>query len=588
MKKNLIILLAALLIASCKNPKVENNHLSKLFENYYAESLSLYPLNATFNGDTGYNNLLRNDITQEFKSEEKTFYSKYLNLLKNYDLNKLTDKDKISYKLLKWKCEDNLERLKFHYELIPINQIFSLHIRIGQFAGGTSVQPFKTVKDYQDWLLRVDGFIVWCDTAVENMKRGIKQGYVLPKALAEKVIPQLEDLAKGPAVENLFYKPILSFPEGFSQENKEKIKAAYRTKIENDIIPNLQKLEIFFKKEYLPHCRETSGIYALPGGKEYYAFLIKEYTTTNLSADEIFNIGQKEVERITNEMEKVKEQVGYKGDLISFLDFVRNNKQLMPYKTPEEIINHFKVIQKIVEGNIKNLFDVYPHTQLEIRREPAFSEKSAAAHYVQGSLNRSRPGIFYLPIPDSSKYNIFEDEDIFLHEGIPGHHLQISIQNEDTTLPKFQTKLFLSAYGEGWGLYAESLGKDLGLYTDHYQYFGMLNDEMHRSIRLVVDVGIHSKGWTREQAIKYSLEHEAEPEQLIISEVERYMAFPGQALSYKIGQLKIIELRHKAEKELGSKFDIRKFHHKLLESGCIPLTLLEQRINIWIEEEKKI
>ena len=588
MKTKLIFLLAALLIASCKNPKVENNDLSKLFENYYTESLSLYPLNATINGDIGYNNLLRNDITQEFKSEEKTFYSKYLNLLKNYDLNKLTDKDKISYKLLKWKCEDNLERLKFHYELIPINQIFSLHIRIGQFAGGTSVQPFKTVKDYQDWLLRVDGFIVWCDTAVVNMKRGIKQGYVLPKALAEKVIPQLEDLAKGPAVENLFYKPILSFPEGFSQENKEKIKAAYRTKIENAIIPNFQKLENFFKKEYLPQCRETSGICALPGGKEYYAFLIKEYTTTNLSADEIFNIGQKEVELITNEMEKVKEQVGYKGDLISFLDFVRNNKQLMPYKTPEEIINHFKGIKKIVEGNIKNLFDVYPHTQLEIRREPAFSEKSAAAHYVPGSLNRSRPGIFYLPIPDSSKYNIFEDEDIFLHEGIPGHHLQISIQNEDTTLPKFQTKLFLSAYGEGWGLYAESLGKDLGLYTDPYQYFGMLSSEMHRSIRLVVDVGIHSKGWTREQAIKYSLEHEAAPEQFIISEVERYMAGPGQALSYKIGQLKIIELRHKAEKELGSKFDIRKFHHKVLESGCIPLTLLEQRINIWIEEEKKI
>jgi len=588
MKKNFVIITVALLIASCKNLNIEKNDLSKLFENYYTESLSLYPLNATYNGDTGYNYLLRNDITREFKSEEKKFYTKYLNLLKSYESNNLTDKDKISYRILKRECEDNLEGLTFHDELIPMNQFGSLPILIGQLGSGNDAQPFKTVKDYRDWLSRVDGFTVWCDSAMENMKRGMKQGYVLPKSLAEKVIPQLDDLAKGPAEENLFYKPILSFPAGFSQEDRNKIKAAYIAKIENDLIPNFKKLENFIKKDYLPNCRETSGISALPDGKAYYAFLIKKYTTTNLASDTIYKIGIKEVGRITNEMEKIKEQVGYKGDLISFFDFVRKNKQLMPYKTPEDIINHFRDIQKTVEGNLKNLFDIYPRTRLEIRRVEAFNQKSQFAYYNAGSFDGSRPGVFYVSIPDSSKYNIFEDEDLFLHEGIPGHHLQISIQNQDTTLPKFRRGLWYSGYGEGWGLYAESLGKDLGLYSNPYQCLGNLSMEMHRAIRLVVDVGIHSKGWTREQAIKYTLDHEAEPERIIISEVERYMAAPGQALSYKIGQLKIIELRHKAEKELGSKFDIRKFHHKILESGCIPLTLLEQRINTWIEEEKKL
>ncbi len=311
-------------------------------------------------------------------------------------------------------------------------------------------------------------------------------------------------------------------------------------------------------------------------------------TTTNLSADTIFDIGNKEVERITKEMEKVKEQIGYKGDLISFFDFVRNNKQLMPFKTPEEVINHFKQIQATIELNINNLFDDNPNKPVEVRRTEAFFEKSAAAQYMPGSLDGSRPGIFYVPIPDVSRYNTFTDEDVFLHEAIPGHHMQESIVHGNATLPKFRKTLWYSAYGEGWALYCESLGKELGLYKDPYQYFGMLSSEMHRSIRLVVDAGIHSKGWTREQAIKYSLEHEAEPEKMIISEIERYMAFPAQALSYKIGQLKILELRHKAEKALGNKFDIRQFHHQVLESGCLPLTMLEDKINTWIETKSKI
>lgn len=571
----------------CKNQSLDNNRISSVFDHYYTERLSLYPLDATFNGETGYNQLLPNSISAAFKIEERNFYTKYLDLLKHFNYMKLSDKDQLSYDILKWECEIHLEGLKFHYELIPINQFQCLPLVIGQLACGKNAQPFKTVKDYHNWLLRLDAFVVWCDTAIENMKLGMKQGYVLPKALVEKVIPQMADLAKGPVENNLFYNPILSLPTVFPQIEKDTLKAAYKLKIENKIIPTFTNLKSFFTKEYLTHSSEVAGLSALPDGKDYYAYLIKYYTTTNLTADEIFEIGNKEVERIWKEMEIVKEQVGYKGDLISFFNFVRNNKQLMPYKSAEQVIDHFKQIHQSIELKLKDLFDIKPRTKFEIRQTETFRNKSASAEYIQGSFDGSRPGIFYVPVPEVFKYNNFADEDLFLHEAIPGHHYQISLQQEDTTLPIFHRGSWYCAYGEGWALYCESLGKELGLYSDPYQYFGYLSWQMHRSIRLVVDVGIHSKGWTREQAIDYSLKHEAESESLIISEIERYMAMPGQALSYKIGQLKISQLRHKAENALGSKFNIKQFHNQILESGCMPLMLLEQKINKWIEKQLK-
>ncbi len=593
MKKLFSILIISLMISSCGKKTVSKNGLTDILNNYYTESLDLNPMSATYYGDKGYNGLLRNNLTQSFKLEEKAFYTKYLDLLKSCDSSNFSELDRLNYEVLKWQCNIMLEGLKFHQELMPVSQIAaddcttSLHITIGQLATGTGAQPFNTVKDYYDWLSRLDGFVVWCDTAVENMKTGIKKGYVLPRVLAERVIPQLEELIKGSYSENLFYKPLLSFPAKFSETEKVKLKKAYSEKIQTKIIPVLTRLYLFFKNDYLPHCRESSGIADLPDGKEFYSYLIKLHTTATLGADEIFDLGNKEVERITKEMEHVKEQAGYNGSLISFFDFVRKNKNLMPYKTPEEVIDHFKNIHEIVESNIKNLFDFVPRTRFEIRRTEAFREKSASAEYIPASLDGSRPGIFYVPVPDAPQYNIFYDESLFLHEAIPGHHFQGSIQQEDTTQTKFHRTLWYDAYGEGWALYSESLGKDLGLYKDPYLYFGMLSEEMHRAIRLVVDVGIHSKGWTREQAIKYSLEHEAETESSITAEIERYMAWPGQALSYKLGQLKITELRGKTQQVLGDKFDIRKFHHQILESGNLPLVLLENKINRWIEQEKK-
>jgi uncharacterized protein (DUF885 family) len=339
----------------------------------------------------------------------------------------------------------------------------------------------------------------------------------------------------------------------------------------------------FLKEEYLPASRATSGIGSLPFGKEYYATCVKQWTTTEMTPDEIHNLGLKEVARLKFEMEKIKIQMGFKGTLLSFFEEVRNKKELKPFKNPEEVLANFESIHARIKPNVDKLFSLQPKTKFEIRRTEAFREKSGSAEYVQGAADGSRPGIFYVPIPDIANYNLYGDEDLFLHEAIPGHHFQMSLQQENQQLPDFRKFNWFGAYGEGWALYTESLGSELGLYNDSYQYFGMLGNEMHRAIRLVVDTGIHTKGWTREQAIQYSLENEAESEASIIPEIERYMAIPGQALSYKIGQLKIIELRKKAESKMGSKFDIKKFHEKVLESGVLPLAILEKKINDWID-----
>ena len=281
-------------------------------------------------------------------------------------------------------------------------------------------------------------------------------------------------------------------------------------------------------------------------------------------------------------MIRVKNQVGFKGDIKEFFTYVRGNKELMPYTKAEQVIEHFNTIHNTMKPNLEKLFDKVPKTTFEIRRTEKFREKSASAQYSPGSLDGARPGIFYVPLPNVPTYNIFLDESLFLHEAIPGHHYQFSLQQENATLPNFRRLLWYSAYGEGWALYTEALGKELGLYSDPYQYFGMLSAEIHRAIRLVVDAGMHAKGWTREQAIQYSMDNEALSESTIIREIERYMANPGQALSYKIGQLNILELRAKAEVALGEKFDIREFHNQVLETGCVPLKILEDKISRWM------
>jgi uncharacterized protein (DUF885 family) len=357
--------------------------------------------------------------------------------------------------------------------------------------------------------------------------------------------------------------------------------------VNDKVIPAHQKMVDFLKNEYLPNGRSTSGMDATPLGSAYYDHQIKLYTTTSMTADEIHQLGLREVARIRAEMEKVKEEVGFDGDLNAFFEHVRTNKDLMPFTDRSQVIAFYDSIHNAMIPQLNKLFKNKPKTAFEVRRTEPFREKSAAANYNPGSLDGTRPGIFFTPIPYVESYNIFDKESLFLHEAIPGHHYQIALQQENEDLPRFRKTLWYSAYGEGWALYAESMGKELGLFKDPYQYFGMLSQEIHRAIRLVVDTGLHSKGWTREQAIQYSLENEAESEGAITSEIERYMANPGQALSYKIGQLKLVELRDRAAKALGDNFDIKEYHHQVLETGCIPLQLLENKIDAWIAANKK-
>jgi uncharacterized protein (DUF885 family) len=587
--QKLLLFLCLLAVCACRNShsKTVNQSgvlpIDSLFSMYAEERLLLYPLEATSAGDARYNDLLPNTIAQGYLGMVKHFYEKYKRHLQQYDVDKLSDADRMSYDILNWECDINLEDLTFHKELIPINQFDCLPLTIGQYASGTSAQPFKTVKDYENWLRRLDSYTVWCDTAVANMRRGMASGYVLPKVLAEKMLPQMKSFDHGPAEQHLFYSPIKQFPASFTPEQQARLTKSYKEMIEQKIIPTYQKLYAFIEKEYIPACRAGSGISELPNGAALYAHQIKQQTTTTMSADDIFNLGQQEVERIMKEMEEVKKQVGYTAEITHFFDYVRSKRALMPYTHSSQVIDHFNAIHEQIKPKLSLLFDLVPKTGFEVRQTEAFRENTASAEYVQGSVDGTRPGIFYVPVPDTRKYNNYADEDLFLHEAIPGHHFQVSLQQENTRLPKFRRTLWYSAYGEGWALYTESLGKELGLYTDPYQYFGMLSAEMHRAIRLVVDAGMHTKGWTREQAIAYSMAHEAEPEASIIAEVERYMSWPGQALSYKIGQLKIRELRAKAEKALGPKFDIRVFHNKVLEDGCVPLTILEGKVDKWIK-----
>lgn len=595
MKQTFFVAILAFLFYSCTPEGVQQeapaaadqNAFDSLLAQYYETRLQLHPLEATAAGDPRYAEQLPIDISLTYQDTLRDFYQSYLDRLEEVDTSGFSEERKTSYQVLDWEATTNLESLQFQTRLMPINQFSSLNLLIGQWAGGTSSQPFNTVQDYENWLQRLEAYTGWLDTALVNMREGAARGYVLPKALTLKVIPQFALLKEGPVEKHLFFAPIFNMPDHFSEEEKERLKKAYSDMIHNRIMPKYEEVHGFLVNEYLPRGRETSGIAAIPQGEEYYNHLIQLYTTTDMTADEIFELGKQEVERLTQEMIEVKNEVGFEGDLPAFFEHVRTAEELSPFTDPEQVITHFEEIHEKMKPQISVLFDKVPETPFEVRRTEAFREASASAEYNPGSVDGTRPGVFYVPIPDVEEYNIVSDEDLFLHEAIPGHHFQISLTQENEDLPEFRKTLWYSAYGEGWALYSESLGKELGLYDDPYQYFGMLSAEMHRAIRLVVDAGMHAKGWTREEAIAYSLEHEAETESSITAEIERYMAIPGQALSYKVGQLKILELRARAEKALGEQFDIKVFHNKVLESGSLPLAILENKIDKWIAEEKE-
>ncbi len=582
MMRNLLLCVAVLLIVSCNNSKTDEMDFNALCAQYFDDKNALNPLDATFNGQSKYNDRLELEMTQEYRERQKAFFDKYELALKKVDTKTLDQEQQLSLGVMQWEIEVGKEMLSHKSNLTPIHQFDGTHLTLGMLASGEGAQPFNSQKDYQNFLKRLEKFAVWMDSAQVYMKKGMAQQVTIPRVLALRVAPQFRDMISETAQDNMFYSAVKKMPDSIPAAAQKQIETDYANVIMNQLVPRFKAMADFIEKEYAPACRETSGLSANAGGSQYYATLVKQWTTTTMTPAQIHELGLREVARIRSEMESVKNQVGFKGTIGEFFNHVRARKELMPFTKPEEVIANFEKIHERIKPNVDKLFSLQPKTPFEVRRTEAFREKTASAQYVQGAADGSRPGIFYVPIPDVSKYNYYADEDLFLHEAIPGHHFQVSLQQENEALPDFRKFNWFGAYGEGWALYTESLGKELGLYDDPYQYFGMLSSEMHRAIRLVVDTGMHTKGWTREQAIQYSLDNEAEPEASIIAEIERYMAIPGQALSYKIGQLKIMELRKNAEAKLGDKFDIRVFHEKILESGVLPLQLLERKIEDWI------
>ncbi|GGI23077.1 DUF885 domain-containing protein [Pedobacter mendelii] len=592
MKKIVLLAVCATAIIACKQSnKPENTEANKKFasmcETYYQDGLKLNPISATFIGDERYNDLLPNDGSEAFIREYRSFNERYLDSLGNYDRENLNKNDKLSFDYLKDQLGMNIEGLKYHFEYFPFNQMFALPLMFGQLGSGTGAQPFKTIKNYEDWLKRVNAFSIWADTAIGNFKKGAAAGFVLPKALVVKMIPQMQSMVVATPEQSLFYGPVKSIPNTFSSAEKQKMTEEYRNAITNVIIPTYKKLGDYLKNEYLPKARSTSGYSALPGGAEWYAYLVRQQTTTNKTPEEVYQTGLKEVSRIKGEMDSIKNLVGFKGDLKAFFEYMKTDKKFMPYKNPQEILAAFENIHQRMKPNLKKMFENEPKTPFEIRQTEAFRAASASAEYNQGSADGKRPGIFYVPILDAKTFNTTSGmESLFLHEAIPGHHYQISLTQENTLLPNFRRFGGHNAYVEGWALYCESLGKELGLYQDPYQHMGALGDEMHRAIRLVVDVAIHTKNMSREDAIKYMTDNEAISTEGATAEIERYMGIPAQALGYKTGAMKIRELRTKYEKELGAKFKLSAFHTEVLKDGSLPLSVFEAKMDAWAEEQK--
>ncbi|MBK9465959.1 MAG: DUF885 domain-containing protein [Chitinophagaceae bacterium] len=579
----LINLFSVQLLAQKKNQPIQ---LESLLEQYAKEYYVLHPLEATQAGINDYNNQLEITISEEYIKKAKALNQKYLTQLAVINKAGLTASQLLSIDVLTYKLNSERERLNNLLEFYrPVDQfVFSFPTKFATLGSGAGFVPFTTEKDYRNFISRMKGFQIWVDQAIANMKKGVEQNNTNPRASMEKVPPQLKPLFEGTVEENVFYKPLLKLPTNLDSASTVKLKKDYTAAIENFIKPVYKKLHDYIVADYIPKARTTSGLLNNYKGKKEYELWLKYYTTTNITAEQIFKLGLSEVARIRKEMEAVKTQVGFKGDLKSFFDYVKTDPKFFPFKTEEEVLDRFRSFLDKMSPQLNILFNLTPKAKFEVRATEKFRAAGANAQYNKPSRDGTKPGIFYEVILDPAQYNYFAMEDLFIHEAIPGHHYQLAIQQE-ADIPEFRKAYTTSAFAEGWALYAESLGKELGMYTDPYQYLGRLNGEIERAVRLVVDAGIHYKGWSREKAIAYVLDNQPVSSVEAEQRIERYMVTAGQAVSYKVGELKIIELRERAKKKLGNKFDIKEFHDEVLKDGCLPLIILETKINRWIESK---
>ena len=560
--------------------------LEALYEQYWEESLELNPLSATFQGDPRYNDRLPNFLSEAYRQKSHDFTKRWLETVEAVGPEGLEGGDLISYEMFVRDQKNELASEKFPGWQQPVNQFYNLAAMAVQLGSGTGAQPFKTVEDYDNWLKRASQVPVLFDQAIANMKVGVENGVVQPRALMEKVVPQLDALIKDDPTQTLFWGPIKNMPDAFSAADRSRLTSEYKALIADTLMPAYSELRAYIVDGYMAHTRDSAGMDALPGGEAWYAFNARQRTTTDLSPAQIHQIGLDEVERIHGEIREVMKEVGFEGSLQDFFTFMQEDPRFS-FETEDALLVYYRSLEDKINVHVPKLFSLTPKAPFEIRPvEPFRAQSAAGGSYMSPSEDGSRPGIFYVNTYDLPTRKTWDAEDLFLHEAIPGHHFQLALQQELTNLPKFRRFGGETAFTEGWGLYAESLGKDLGVYTDPYNYFGYLQNELWRAIRLVVDTGLHSKGWTREQVIQYMLDNSAESETQATAEAERYMAIPGQALAYKIGELKIKELRARAEKALGDDFDIREFHAEVLKDGSVPLEILEGKIDRWIAAKK--
>jgi uncharacterized protein (DUF885 family) len=572
--------------AAAAAPQSEAERLKRLFHESDEANLRRNPVGAIFRGDLRYADRLGDFITDEYFEGERAAARADLAALRAVDRSKLSATDKIAYDVFEWQTRDSLKNLEPEMLALgvvrPINHFSGFHTFYPAFASGEGAAPFKTVADYENNLKRHRDYVAYHDRAIGRFRQGMASGVFETKLTTRNVIGQLDLLIAQKVEESPFYGPIRKLPATFSEGDKARLTAAYRASIEKDIYPVHRRVRDFLRSEYLPKAREGAGLVHMKGGAKVYQRQIESTTTLPLAAEEIHQTGLREVARIKSEMEAVKTRTGFKGTLPQFFEYLRADPKFAP-PTKAALSQGYDAIASRVDARIREQFSTIPKSPLEIRPVEPFREKTeAGGSYQPGTPDGSRPGIFYYNSYDLPSRRLWGMETLYLHEGSPGHHFQISLAQENEALPAFMRFGGNTAYVEGWALYAETLWDELGLETDPYQRFGGLNDEMLRAMRLVVDTGIHAKGWSRDRAVDYMLANSGMSRTEVTAEVERYIAIPGQALAYKIGALTIQRLRARAEAALGKRFDPRAFHAQVLMTGSLPMGVLEKKIDDWI------
>lgn len=561
----------------------ETEKLQTFFEEEWEYGLKENPIMATLFGDLRYNDRLGDSSIAAIERRQRHGVEA-LRQLESIDRSRLADSDKLNYDLYLENLTLRIEGHRFPWYLTPINQMGGVQ------QGPPNVVrslPFRNAKHYEDYLSRLSQLPAVVDQTIERMQEGLKQRITPPKITLRAVAEQIQAQIVSKVEESPFYRPFKNFPETVPLSEQERLRAAGKEAIEQSILPAYQKLHDFWVSEYYPNTRETIGLSSLPNGEQWYAFGVKVSTTTNLLPKEIHEIGLREVKRIRAEMDKIIKGSGFEGTREEFFEFLRGDPQFY-YSKPEHLLAGYRDICKRADAELPKLFGKFPRLPYGVREVPEYSAPSqTTAYYHGGSLKAGRPGWFYANTYKLETRPKWEMEALALHEAVPGHHLQIALAQEIEGVPKFRKHGHYTAFVEGWGLYSESLGEEMGFYNDPYSKFGQLTYEMWRAIRLVVDTGMHAFGWDRQKAIDYFKANAGRHEHDITVEVDRYIVWPGQALAYKIGELKIKELRKFATKELGDRFDIRGFHDTVLGSGAVPLSILEQNVKNYVTAEIK-